>query len=95
MNIEIDGKLIKTEADFHNQLARALGVSRYYGANLDALWDLLSAGIARPLHIRWVDSNDSRNAMGMAFGKLVAVLERVRLQDEKYGWADRFTYTLD
>jgi hypothetical protein len=35
------------------------------------------------------------NAMGMVYGKFVAVFERARLQDEKYGWADKFTYTLD
>jgi len=95
MHINIDGKLISNEADFHFQLARALGVTQYYGANLAALWDLLSAGIERPLHIHWTDSGKSKDEMGEVFGKIIAILERAKLQDEKYGWPDKFTYSLD
>ena len=49
MKIEILGDLIETEKDFHKQIATSLGVEEYYGCNLDALWDLLSASIERPI----------------------------------------------
>ena len=39
----IDGAAMLTRADAHAQLARALELPEYYGANLDALWDCVSA----------------------------------------------------
>ncbi|VWX30447.1 Barstar (fragment) [Moraxellaceae bacterium 17A] len=50
MEIEIRGNEIFSDKDFHNQLAKALNVEQYYGKNLDALWDLLSFNIERPLN---------------------------------------------
>lgn len=42
--VYIDGRLIQTELDFHRTISSALDFGPYYGNNLDALWDLLSAG---------------------------------------------------
>ncbi|WP_081026124.1 barstar family protein [Ralstonia solanacearum] len=94
MNVKLDGNLIKSEVDFHRQLAKSLGVEDFYGFNCDALWDLLSASVERPLNLIWENSAVSRAGMGGAFEKIVAILERVRQQDEKFGWVDRFTYAL-
>ena len=38
----IDGASMLTRADAHAQLALALELPEYYGANLDALWDCVS-----------------------------------------------------
>ncbi|MFB7026676.1 MULTISPECIES: barstar family protein [unclassified Streptomyces] len=35
----MDGTTVRTEADPHGILARALGFGPYYGADLNALWD--------------------------------------------------------
>lgn len=94
MKIEICGGLIVSERDFHSQLAKALGVERYYGHNLDALWDLLSVNVERPVNLVWLDSSISKVHLGETFEKIVSVLERVRLQDEHYGWEDKFIYVL-
>jgi len=94
MDIEIFGKKINSKQDFHDQLARALDVQQYYGRNLDALWDLLSASIERPVHLVWFDSLESKSKLSEDFENIVSVLERVRLQDEKFGWDDKFTYTM-
>ncbi|MBQ8972802.1 MAG: barstar family protein [Clostridia bacterium] len=36
----IDGRNMQTREDAHAELKRALALPEYYGANLDALWDL-------------------------------------------------------
>ena len=95
MKIDINGNMINEEKDFHSQIAKALGVQQYYGCNLDALWDLLSASVERPVHIAWKNSSESRKNLGAQFGRIISVLDRVRLQDEEYGWEHKFTYSLD
>ncbi|WP_322629317.1 barstar family protein [Halothiobacillus sp.] len=95
MKIEILGDRIACEQDFHKQLAQALGVQKYYGHNLDALWDLLSTSVERPAYLVWTNSAMSKKVLGDTFEKIVAILERVRLQDEGFGWEDKFTYNLD
>ncbi|MFC0130816.1 barstar family protein [Ralstonia solanacearum] len=95
MNIKLMGDKIRNEDDFHEQLAKSLGVEVFYGFNCDALWDLLSASVERPLNLTWEHSAESRAKMGDSFERIVAVLERVKQQDEEFGWVDRFTYVLD
>ena len=95
MEIKITGNIINKEKDFHTQLAVALGVQQYYGYNLHALWDLLSLSIERPIHLVWKNSSESKKKLGKQFEEIVSILERVRLEDEKYGWEDKFTYSLE
>ncbi|WP_082720330.1 barstar family protein [Burkholderia sp. MSMB1835] len=94
MEVTICGKEIYDERDFHEQLADALGIQAYYGKNLDALRDLLEGGLERPVNFIWVDSAVSKTKLGDSFEKIVSILERVKLQDERYGWTDKFTYSL-
>ena len=92
MDIEIFGNLIEKEDDFHIQIAHALDIQQYYGHNLHALWDVLSVGVERPIHLIWKNSLESKVKLGEQFEKIISILERVRLQDENYGWEDKFTY---
>tara|TARA_R110000868_G_scaffold110920_2_gene299934 strand:- start:1570 stop:1881 length:312 start_codon:yes stop_codon:yes gene_type:complete len=95
MDIELDGRAVVTEQDFHRLLATALGVQDFYGYNLDALWDLLSSGVERPLTLKWKNCSLSRCSMGNSFNEILGVLERVRLQDESFGWSEKFLYALE
>jgi len=92
VNIIIFGEKMMTEMDFHQQLATALGVKDFYGFNRDALWDLLSAGVERPLVLLWQNAQLSKVNLGASFDGIVEVLERVKQQDESFGWKDKFTY---
>lgn len=83
-----------SERDFHAQLETSLGLS-FYGCNLDALWDTLSASVERPLRLVWKDSLISRNMLGERFDLIVEVLDAVTKQDEGFEWDERFTYLLD
>jgi ribonuclease inhibitor len=94
MKIELDGKKIRSERDFHQQLALALGVQEFYGFNLDALWDLLSGGVDRPVTLIWTNSQLSAANMPVSFEKIREIFERVKRQDEKFGWNEKFTYQL-
>lgn len=92
--IIIDGELINSERDFHAQIAEQLGVDVFYGRNLDALWDLLSSSIERPVELSWISSQKSVLALGRRFDDIVETLRRVVEQDAQYGWEDRFSFAL-
>jgi ribonuclease inhibitor len=95
MEIIIDGGRIKTEEDFHNEFSSSLGIGTYYGRNLHALWDVLSASVERPVTLVWRKSNESKQWLGADFDAIVDVFCRVKTQDEKFGWSDRFSFVLD
>lgn len=95
MKIFIDGADIKNTHDFHKAFSSALGIENYYGENLHALWDVLSASVERPVTLIWKNSDKSKRYLGENFGAIVDVLVRVEKQDEKFGWADRFSFILE
>lgn len=74
--LEIDGRDIKTPADFHDRLATCPGVPEFYGRNLDALWDVLTGFIELPVKIVWRNASASRANMGDQFDRLTAVLQK-------------------
>jgi ribonuclease inhibitor len=94
MECEIDGSLIVTEGDFHREISRAIGFGEYYGKNLDALWDTLSADVERPVMLTWKNANVSRSSLGDTFDKIVSILARVKAQDERWGLVDKFDFVL-
>jgi ribonuclease inhibitor len=94
MNIEFDGEAIQAEIDFHYALAEALDLPDYYGKNLNALWDILSTDVERPLRLEWKNSVISKDAMGERFDLIVGVLRRVERQDREWNLADRFELIL-
>lgn len=94
MNVEIDGALIRSEADFHRALSAALNLPAYYGSNLDALWDTMTTDIERPLHLIWKNADISQIAMPEEFESIVTLLKDVEKQDCDFGWSDRFTISV-
>lgn len=94
MKILISGKNIKNITDFHKAFSCALGIENYYGENLHALWDVLSANVERPATLIWNNSSESKQYLGTDFDAIVDVFDRVKKQDEKFGWADKFSYDL-
>ena len=55
----------------------------------------LSSSRNRPETEIWKDLLESKKKLGKQFEEIVSILERVRLEDEKYGWEDKFTYSLE
>lgn len=96
MILEIYGSKVRSEADFHDAIVEALRLPPHYGKNLDALWDVLSADVERPLRIIWRDASLSKAAMPECFAKIVEVLRRVERQDIEWNLpeAERFDVVL-
>jgi ribonuclease inhibitor len=59
------------------------------------LWDVLSASVERPVTLIWKRSGNSKQALGHDFDAIIDVFRRVELQDEKFGWKDRFSFVLE
>ena len=95
MQLDIIGSKIYTEQDFYNQISKIFSIQDYYGNNLDALWDLLITNVERPITLVWKDTMFSKNQLKSIFIEIVKVLERVKKQDEDYGFEEKFNYILE
>lgn len=92
MRVVIEGTEIRTVADLHEVLSRALDFGPYYGANLSALWDRLTTDVERPVEVIWKDSELSRTVLGEAvFDQIRDLLLEVQEKDEPRIAAKRFT----
>ena len=94
MIAQLNGSKIRSEAEFHGEIAAALNLGPYYGRNLDALWDVLTRNVERPVSLVWNDAETSRTNMPAAFETIVGLLRDVERQDAEYGRTDRFELTM-
>jgi ribonuclease inhibitor len=95
MKSEIDGNYITSETEFHQAIATALNFSGYYGRNLDALIDVLSMDVERPLLLIWKNSSHSKLAIGPRFDLIVKVLRFIEQQDIELGRSEKFEFNLN
>lgn len=92
--IIINGNKIKTEREFHIQMASELDLGPYYGYNLDALWDRLSTDIERPIRLVWENSSLSQRELGDIYFKIIFILDRTKKQDIDLGLDEKFDFIL-
>ena len=92
--IVLDGASLTTARDVHTALATALDFGSYYGYNLDALWDMLTTDVERPLVIEWKNSAVSAAKMGIEFEKIVDVLRKAAEFDRQMGFKNKLELTL-
>jgi ribonuclease inhibitor len=59
----------------HADLARQLGLAEHFGANLDALWDVLVRDVPGPVEIAWPDFAEAQAVLGRGADRLRATLE--------------------
>lgn len=96
LRVELDGKQIGCLDDFHRQIGKALDFGHDDGRNLNALWDMLSGSVERPLHLVWIGSDTSNALMGEeAFESVVLCLQGLQSEDEQRGALERFTFSLE
>ena len=95
MKIEIDGRVIQSESAFHYAISKALHFPHSYGNNLDALSDILTTDVERPLKFTWKNSDASRTIMGAKFDRIVEVLRTVEAKDINWGIEDKFQFYLN
>ena len=75
MRIVLDGKRLRSAAEVYEALAPALAYPPHFGANPDALWDVLSEHGPSDLEIVWRDAEHSAALLGADYPPLVSVLK--------------------
>ncbi len=95
MDIILDGDAILNEAQFHQLIGSLFDIASFYGCNIDALWDLLSTDVERPITIVWKHSDASRKRLGSTFDLIISVFDRVKTQDASLELPAKFDYRLE
>lgn len=80
MNFELNGKNIRNVDEFHKAIKSGLDLPEYYGENLDALWDVLTAWVEMPLTIIWRDFDLSKKFMGQDADRIIKFFEDVETE---------------
>lgn len=73
--VTLDGSSLETIEQAHEALSDALELPPYYGRNLDALWDCLTAWVELPITVGWVDFPESRRRLGADADRLLATFQ--------------------
>ena len=60
LKIEIDFEKITTEKEFYEIFKSKIELPEYFGDNLDALWDVMTAHVELPLKVRFLNFNDKK-----------------------------------
>jgi len=78
MNVILDGRYMTTRDNAHDHLARQLSLPEWYGRNLDALHDLLTAGVgAETITLTHAEALEELGAYGR---RLLQVLQDAAAQ---------------
>ena len=72
--VVLDGKLMQSRKALHDYLARILELPSYYGANLDALHDVLTE-LSEDTELVVTDSLEMQEALGTYGDTLIRVLQ--------------------
>lgn len=73
LNVTFDFDNIADRAEFYRQFAKKCQISEHFGANLDALWDMLTGEMALPATIQL--KHLRRHADAMQFAAIIATLQ--------------------
>lgn len=94
-NVTIDGDEVDSEYDFHRAIANALDFGAYYGNNTDALWDMLSSGMACGVCLHWKKSAVSRKKLGTVFDIIIELFEKTKDRYQGKGQEKEFQFFLE
>ncbi|CAH1211322.1 MULTISPECIES: barstar family protein [Paenibacillus] len=74
-SVILDGTQFSTSSELHEQLKTKLKLPDFYGANLDALWDGLTAMAEMPLELKWVNYGISEQRLGADAERFRSLME--------------------
>ena len=86
--IAFDFSVIETIEDFYQQFKEKLELPEFFGNNLDAVYDVLTADVEMPLEIEFANMNLNQLE---EFDELLQTLEDVVNEDENFS----FSYFLE
>ena len=85
MTYTIDLTLVTTPREMHEQIKAALSLPEYYGMNLDALWDCLTAFVALPCSICLVGREHVPASLAPRVDALVNTLQEASAYHAAHG----------
>jgi ribonuclease inhibitor len=94
MRLVIDGEKIFTEEDFHDEIVRGLELPTWYGRNLDALWDVLTGMMDRPIELVWLNSQISQQRLSR-YDAIISLLKDVEKRDKDMQRPNAFTLRIE
>lgn len=80
----IAGETLGSLEEVYRQLDAQLAFPRYFGNNLDALWDVLSTDVEGPFEIVWNNADISRQVLGADFDRVLAVLRQLESERKDF-----------
>lgn len=86
-NVSFDFRHINTFDDFYHQFAQQFSLPDWFGYNLDALWDMVSAGIELPVTITFSHMTSEQR---IQFSDIINVMN-----DAQDMWEEEFIFALD
>jgi ribonuclease inhibitor len=94
MRLIIDGSKITSEGDFHEVIAQGFSLPAWYGRNLDALWDVLTGMVSRPVELVWIHADQSKRVLPR-YEKIVSLLRDVEKMDHELGRTEVFIFRIE
>nr|WP_308809022.1 barstar family protein [Providencia sp. PROV024] len=86
-NVSFDFRHINTFDDFYHQFVQQFSLPDWFGYNLDALWDMVSAGIELPVTITFSHMTSEQR---IQFSDIIDVMN-----DAQDMWEEEFIFALD
>jgi len=94
MQITIDGREIVCEEDFYKKFYEQLGLPEWCGKNLDALWDVLTGMVSRPIDIFWINTEYSKKNLPR-YREIFSLLKEAEIRDIKLGREEKINFITD
>ena len=84
-NIVIDFSKCKYPIDLHNEIREKLELPKWYGNNLDALWDMLTGFIETPIEITAIykPENKATENLKESVLKVIGTFKEASEEDEE------------
>ncbi|PKN51311.1 MAG: barnase inhibitor [Deltaproteobacteria bacterium HGW-Deltaproteobacteria-13] len=80
----LNGKAIRSLDDLYDQLAVGLSLPKYFGRNLDALWDVLATDVEGPFEIVWNHADKSRKVLGDDFDQVLELFQELEKERDDF-----------
>lgn len=81
--IIIDGRLTFCLNQVHRQFKESLSLGDYYGANLDALWDVLSS-YSEDIRVQFIEGEALRRNLGRDYERLVGLFLDLEEENQRF-----------
>lgn len=79
----VDGKCMETKEAMYQHLIRVFSLPTYFGNNLDALWDVLTAN-SELTKIEFINADAARGYLGHYGEQLISLFKKLEKENRNY-----------